>query len=261
MENSQQTCFSFRWHTPIPPDHPIGSNYRLCSMCLYIVWPVLPAAVGPCIPSQAVMEARCLPVCLRLIINSLTQNFSPSLSSVTACYERICGLSVLQTSGSVSKVRLTNWIPLVSFCLEGGVDVARVWVGEKRSLLVTSTSYKTLQPFSSSAHASALGFRERCRKGGFPWKKGEKSVQINNLKWHSEWHSASTFPVTVSCSQTGLLYISMSELVLGETLWSTVLFSFFTAWGEVRRMYTAEGYYRKRPRCGDWSVQVVTSNL
>lgn len=120
MENSQQTCFSFRWHTPIPPDHPIGSNYRLCSMCLYIVWPLLPAAVGPCIPSQAVMEARCLPVCLRLIINSLTQTFSPSLSSATACYERICGLSVLQTSGSVSKVRLTNWIPLVSFCLDGG---------------------------------------------------------------------------------------------------------------------------------------------
>lgn len=45
MENSQQTCFSFRWHTPIPPDHPIGNNYRLCSMCLYIVRPV---AAGCC---------------------------------------------------------------------------------------------------------------------------------------------------------------------------------------------------------------------
>lgn len=46
-------------------------------------------------------------------------------------------------------------------------------------------------------------------------KKEEKSVQINNLKWHSKWHSASPFPVTVSCSQTGLLYISANELVPG----------------------------------------------
>lgn len=65
-------------------------------------------------------------------------------------------------------------------------------------------------------------------------KKKHKSVQINNLKWHSEWHSASPFPVTVSCSQTGSLYISIHELVPGETLWSRWLFFFLTVWGEVR---------------------------
>ena len=58
-------------------------------------------------------------------------------------------------------------------------------------------------------------------------KKKEKSVQINNLKWHSEWRSASPFPATVSCSQTGSLYISIREFVSGETLWSRWLFFFF----------------------------------
>ena len=116
MENSQKTCFGFRRHTPIPLVHPIGNNYRLCSMCLYVVWL---AAVEPCIPSRAIMEARCLPVCLSLIINSLTHTFSHPPSSLTACYERIRSLSLLQTSGSVSKVRWTNWLLLVALCLYG----------------------------------------------------------------------------------------------------------------------------------------------
>lgn len=36
---------------------------------------------------------------------------------------------------------------------------------------------------------------------GIPREKKRKSVQINNLKWHSWWHSASPFLLTVSCSQ------------------------------------------------------------
>lgn len=174
------------------------------------------------------MEARCLPVCSRLIINSLTRNFFPTLPAAAACYERICGPSILQTTGSVSKVRLTNWIPPVSFCLdeEEGVRVARVRRGgEKWALPVGSTSYMTLQPFNSTAHTNPeSGIPGKKWEKGIPTKKREKSIQINNLKWHSKWHSASPFPATVSCSQTGLLYVSMSELVPGETLWSRCLF-------------------------------------
>lgn len=60
-------------------DHPIGSNYRLCRMCLHIARPsfCLPAAAGPAVPSRCIMWARCLPhVCLRLIINSLARSLA-----------------------------------------------------------------------------------------------------------------------------------------------------------------------------------------
>lgn len=69
-------------------------------------------------------------------------------------------------------------------------------------------------------------------------EKEEKSVQINNLKWHSKWRSASPFPATVSCSQTGSLYISIRELVSGETLWSRWLFFSSSVRGSVGYVYS-----------------------
>lgn len=107
-----------------------------------------------------------------------------------------------------------------------GVRVARSRRGGgKWALPVVSTSYMTLQPFDSAAHTNAeSGIPGKKWEKRIPTKKREKSIQINNLKWHSKWHSASPFPATVSCSQTGLLYVSMSKLVPGETLRSRCLF-------------------------------------
>lgn len=122
-------------------------------MCLCVVWPALPTAEEPCIPSRAVMEARCLPVCLRLIINSLTQSSSDflclTLLSDSLLWEalRRNGASVLHTSRSVWRVRLTNWIPLMNFCLKEEEKGEREG---KWSLPVASTGYMTLQICSSS---------------------------------------------------------------------------------------------------------------
>lgn len=163
-------------------------------MCLYIVWPVLPAAEQPCIPSQAVMEARCLPVCLRLIINSLTRSSSDFLSlSLSLLFDSLLwedlwrnGVSVLQTSGSVSRVRLTNWIPHMSFCLEEAEESGRAGGGArcgkaaregKWSLPVASTSYMTLQTCSSGSQTSTLGFQERWREGDSHEKERRKKKE------------------------------------------------------------------------------------
>ena len=134
----------------------------------------------------------------------------------------------------VCQERLTNWIPHMSFCLERegeGGDVARgaregKWSPPPRSL---NKLHDTAGLFLRLPDID-FGIPREMEGRGFPWKKKkkkEKSVQINNLKWHSEWRSASPFPATVSCSQTGSLYISIREFVSGETLWSRWLFFFF----------------------------------
>lgn len=222
------------------------------------------AAEEPCIPSRAVMEARCLPVCLRLIINSLTQSSSDflclALLSDSLLWEALWrnGVSVLCTSRSVWRVRLTNWIPHMNFFLfEGGGEG---WEGrEEIPPCSLNRLHDTSDLFLRPPPTSALGMQEWWREGDSHVEKKYKSVQINNLKWHSKRCSASPFSVTVSCHHTGSLYISIHKLVPGETLWSWWLF--VSAGEEVRGMYATPGYYRKRQRCGDWSVQVMTSNL
>lgn len=128
---------------------------------------------------------------------------------------------MLQTIGSVSRVRLTNWIPRVSFLFGEGGWCAGVQV-------------KGIPPCSlNKIHHTAGGSPQlpdidsgipRVMEGrGFPWKKG-KTVQINNMKWQPKRRSASPFPVTASCSQAASLYISIHELVSRESLWSWWLF-------------------------------------
>lgn len=66
-------------------------------------------------------------------------------------------MSALQTS--VSKVRLTHWICLLGFYLEKEGVCGEGARGESWSLPVASTSYMTLQHFSSSAHTSSLEYK------------------------------------------------------------------------------------------------------
>lgn len=68
-------------------------------------------------------------------------------------------MSVLQTSGSVLRVGLTNWIPFVSFCLKEEKAAKGASEG-KRSLPVGSTSSMTPQACSCNSQTSTQGFLE-----------------------------------------------------------------------------------------------------
>ena len=196
-------------------------------MCLYVVQPVLPAAEEPCIPSQAVMEARCLSVCLMLIINSLTQSSSDFLSfsllSDSLLWEDLWrnGLSVLQTSGSVSRMRLTNWIPHMSFCLEEGGDV----VGCEGREVIPPCSLNKLHDTADmilQLPAIESGIPRVMEGRGFPWKKKKNCPNEGAIE--------KSQCISISCDcflqSDRSLYIYIHELVPGETLWSWWLFFF-----------------------------------